>query len=199
MNQEFETSAMVLQRIEQALKWDERSELVKTVFLLLLVVVATLGGYGLFMLAMGTTSPLVVVTSGSMEPTLYRGDLLVLQGRPIDQIQVRDIIVFEDEEFGEGAVVHRVVEVTVIGDVTHLRTKGDFNLSEDPGTRTEGEVIGVMVLSIPALGHVSLFLQTDVGRFLVIAIFIAIIVVPEIICKEEEEVEEQVSTTEPSA
>jgi signal peptidase len=189
---------MVVQRIKQTLKWDERPELVKTIFLLLIVVVATLGGYGLFMLAMGTTSPLVVVTSGSMRPTLYEGDLLVLQGRPIDQIQVGDIIVFVDDQFGDGAVVHRVVQIEVIANVTHLTTRGDNNIGDDPGTRVEDELVGVMVLRIPALGNVSLFLQTDVGRVLVIAIFIAIIVVPEVICNEEEESEEHTGPSDNS-
>ena len=75
-----------MEKARNYLKWNQRSEIAKTVFLLTIVVFGTLGGYGIFMIAMGTTSPIVVVTSGSMEPTIYAGDLLIIQARAAEQL-----------------------------------------------------------------------------------------------------------------
>ena len=59
-------------------------------------------------LALWTESPIVVVLSGSMEPSMQRGDILVLH--KTTPIAVGDIIVYTIE--GEGIpIVHRVVTV----------------------------------------------------------------------------------------
>jgi signal peptidase len=44
------------------------------------------------MLVFNTESPMVVVLSGSMEPSMYRGDILVLIRRP--DIEIGDVIVY---------------------------------------------------------------------------------------------------------
>ncbi|MFO7836695.1 MAG: signal peptidase I [Candidatus Thorarchaeota archaeon] len=176
-----------MEKMQDALKWEQRSELVKTLFLLGIVVLATFGGYGIFMLSMGTTTPLVVVTSESMEPTLYPGDLLVLQGRPAEDIAVGDIIVYEDDWYGDAPIVHRVISINVEGGNYYYFTQGDNNAVADPGNRTYDEVVGVMVLRIPALGHVSLFLRTPLGIATTAVIFVLILVLPEYVCPEDKE------------
>lgn len=186
-----------MQRIKSKLKWGTRPEWLKAVITLSIVVGVTFGGYGLFMLAMGTSSPLVVVTSYSMVPTLDRGDLLVLQARPPDQIKVGDIIVFQDSEWQTSApVVHRVIDIEVINGTYHYYTKGDANTHPDPYDRTYDEIIGVVVFKIPYVGHVSLFLKTTTGMITVVLIFIAILVIPEILCKDEEEEKSETSEFE---
>lgn len=179
-----------MEKVSQKLKWEERPEWAKTAFLLALVVGGTLAGYGIFMVAMGTTSPLVVVTSESMETTLYRGDLLILQARPQEDIRLLDIIVYQDTEWHtDGPIVHRVVEIQIVNGTYHYYTKGDNNDARDPYERTYDEIIGVVVGRIPAVGHVSLFLRTTEGFIMIIALFVVILVVPEFICKDDEEEE----------
>ncbi len=55
------------------------------------------------------------------------------------------------------------------------------------GNRTIEEIVGVMILRIPNLGHVSIFLRSPPGFVFIAAVFVAIIVIPEIACKKEEE------------
>jgi signal peptidase len=167
--------------------WENRSEIQKTVIVLLIVVMATIGGYGGFILAMGTSTPLVVVTSDSMVPALQQGDLLVLQGRAAEDIHLSDIIVYEDDWYEGAPVVHRVVAIEIVGETYYFFTKGDANSHSDPGNRTINEIIGVVVLRIPYLGSVSMFLRTPTGLGVIALIFIAIIVLPEFVCKDEEE------------
>jgi signal peptidase len=176
-----------MERARSALKWNQRSEHVKLVILLGIVVGATLGGYGLFMVGMGTTSPLVVVTSESMVPNLERGDLLVLQAKPAEQIFVGDIIVFLDTEWHtNGPVVHRVISVTENNGTYTYETRGDANSHQDPDNRRYDEVVGVVVFRVPLIGHVSLFLRTTEGIIFMAILFILILIVPEFVCKDDE-------------
>ena len=138
-----------MQRIKSTLDWDERSDTAKTGFILLIIVCGTLGGYGLFMVAMGTTTPLVVVTSESMVPTLQIGDLLVLRGMPEDQIQVGHIIVFKDTEtylHTDNPIVHRIIDIREVDGELQFYTQGDANPTADSGYRRYDEIIGVMAL-----------------------------------------------------
>ncbi|MFX1367823.1 MAG: signal peptidase I [Promethearchaeota archaeon] len=177
--------------------WKRRSDNEKTITALVLVVVITLGSYGGFMVAMRTTSPLVVVTSESMVPTLEPGDLLVLQGRSQEQIQVGDIIVYQDSWYTDAPIVHRIVDIDIIDGVYHYITRGDANTHNDPGDRTIDEVIGVVVFRIPFLGHVSMFLRTPAGIAVIVIIFAAIIILPELVGKFELE-KNQTTTNVPA-
>ncbi|MFW9800081.1 MAG: signal peptidase I [Candidatus Thorarchaeota archaeon] len=188
-----------MERARQLLKWSQRSETVKTVIVLAIVVIATLGGYGLFMVAMRTTSPLVVVTTESMVPALQVGDLLVLEGRAAQDIHVGDIIVYEDEWYTSAPIVHRVVEIQIVNDVYYFFTRGDANHANDLGNRTIEEIVGVMVLRIPNLGHVSIFLRSPPGLVFIAAVFIAIIVIPEIACRGATEDEDPKKEQMPSS
>ena len=60
------------------------------------------------MLVCGTESPMVVVLSGSMEPSMYRSDILVLVKKPT--LQTGDVIVYNvDTE--RIPIVHRVTSL----------------------------------------------------------------------------------------
>jgi signal peptidase I len=64
----------------------------------------------------------------SMLPTLEGGDLVVIQGVPISDVHVGDIIVYNNLcSSGGESVVHRVVQTTSSG----LITKGDNNQQTD--------------------------------------------------------------------
>ena len=179
-----------MERMRQRLKWDQRTELAKTVFLLIVVIGGTLAGYGVFMLGLGTTTPLVVVTSESMVPTLEVNDLLVLQGRAPEDIAVNDIIVFRASWYAEAPIVHRVVSIEEVNGTYRYYTRGDNNPSQDFGYRTYEDIVGVLVWRIPQVGGISLFLRTWPGMLFMAAVFIAILIVPEFVCKDKEEDEE---------
>jgi len=179
-----------MERMRQRLKWDQRTELAKTIFLLVIVIGGTLAGYGVFMLGMGTTTPLVVVTSESMVPTLDVNDLLVLQGRAPEDIAVNDIIVFRASWYSEAPIVHKVVFIEEVNGTYRYYTRGDNNPSQDFGYRTYEDIIGVVVWRIPQVGGISLFLRTWQGMLFMAAVFIAILIVPEFVCKDKEEDEE---------
>jgi signal peptidase len=123
------------------------------VYILIGVILAFGINHGLA-LALSTDIPIVAVESGSMEPTFYRGDILVLHGAPAEDLDVGDIIVFSPAS-DSTPVVHRIVDVNSDGT---FQTKGDANSGQLPFEKSidYGQVHGEVVLIIPYLGWVKL-------------------------------------------
>ena len=71
----------------------------KEAIIALVMIVVAVGGtfafLGILRLSLKTDHPLVVVTSGSMEDAIYKGDLLVIQGRDPAEIEIGDIILYD--------------------------------------------------------------------------------------------------------
>ena len=116
---------------------------------------------------------MVVVRSGSMEPTLYRGDLLFLKGVDPEEIVVGnhdlrtgDIIVFEASwSYRDEPIVHRVVDrrFNVTGEeIWEFKTWGDNNDLDDQVSHPwvkEDDVIGIVVGKIRYIGFVKIWLS----------------------------------------
>lgn len=105
-----------------------------------------------------------VVVSGSMEPVLYRGDIVIVNNNP-GTAQVGDIIVYQPTWFPK-PVIHRIIYIgkTPGGD-TFFVTKGDNNPSPDPVPVHPDQIISEAVtindapLVIPKIGHVTLWIR----------------------------------------
>lgn len=105
-----------------------------------------------------------VVLSGSMEPALSPGDVVILDAST--PIRAGDVITYQTA--GSSApTTHRVISEAESG----FETKGDANENTDAGTVPPEAVIGEVVLVIPLIGHVILWANTPVG-------FVALVVVP---------------------
>ncbi len=96
--------------------------------------------------------PYVIVT-GSMEPALNRGDMVLLERVEPGEIRVGDVVTFTHQGV---PVTHRVIEVLPDGS---LRTKGDANEAPDPYTVSPDQVIGRVRYRIPLLGWIVIALN----------------------------------------
>lgn len=106
------------------------------------------------------------VISGSMEPTLKVGDYVVVKAEDFDQLQVGEIITFEDEGM---MVTHRIISITDEG----IQTRGDHNTVNDMKQVTEDKFVGRMAVHIPYLGHVMIWMQNP----LIFAVVLGLIAV----------------------
>lgn len=103
-----------------------------------------------------------VVLSGSMEPTLSTGDLIVV--KEVDSYAVDDVVVYQD---GHSLVVHRIIEI----DGENIITQGDAN--NTPDTPIEATALkGTVVAHLPAVGNVVSFLKTPIGIISIIGLTI---------------------------
>ena len=118
--------------------------LIVTVSLCLFIVIqvmshghASLGGYSCFK-----------VITGSMEPELSVGDLILTKRVSASDVEVNDIISFYSQSPGMigNIITHRVVDKLVGEDGTvRLLTKGDANLSMDGYAVTDDNLIGKLI------------------------------------------------------
>lgn len=113
-----------------------------------------------------------VVVSGSMEPTFYRGDIVVLQQANMlgisefDPTTVKegDIVVY-DAVWYDNPVIHRIIDIKDINGTTMYMIKGDNNDSPDPywvkAEQITGRVVtlGEMPIVIPKIGYLSLWIR----------------------------------------
>lgn len=100
-----------------------------------------------------------VVLSGSMEPELSVGDLLIV--RQAASYAPGDIVVYQT---GRTAVVHRIVAM----DGETVTTRGDANNASDEPIAMAA-VKGKVVCTIPLLGYPVWALKTPLGIALTIA------------------------------
>ena len=105
-----------------------------------------------------------IVLSGSMEPVIKTGSIVLVQTRETD-IKTGDIILYQS---GMQNVTHRVAEQIKGGYIT----KGDANTTCDLIPVKKTQVKGKIAVSIPYLGYAVLFLRTPYGICLSILILI---------------------------
>lgn len=133
-----------------------------------------------------SSSPIVVVLSGSMEPAFQRGDLLFLWNRD-RTAEVGEIVVYKVKG-KDIPIVHRVVRsfhtasrnslvqgkdkaetvgATDTAPKTQLLTKGDNNVADDTELYARGQsyldrkedIIGSVRGYVPAVGYVTIMLS----------------------------------------
>ncbi|HEV2123225.1 MAG TPA: signal peptidase I [Chloroflexota bacterium] len=114
-----------------------------------------------------------IVRSGSMEPAIRTGSIVVVQPVPPLSIRVGDVITYRRPEDPDTTITHRVVEVRPPAGPAAapvFRTKGDANASVDPWEVQLQGVAWREVFSVPFAGYVFAFTQQPVGRFLFLVI-----------------------------
>lgn len=115
----------------------------------LFMIAAVAGALGLSVIPpMVSDVQAVVVTSGSMGPTVRPGDVLLVR-RVHDPLRVGSIAVFRNAT-GSGLTTHRVVEVDPMG---RYVTKGDANAGPDSTPVQPNHVIGSTILVVPLVGR----------------------------------------------
>ena len=102
----------------------------------------------------------MVVVSGSMEPGIQRGDIVV--SAPSVEAGVGDIIAYASPQ---GIVVHRVIDESLEDGEVVYKTKGDANNAPDPWVVPKESVIGRVVAVIPYLGYPMYYLSSVLGGF----------------------------------
>ncbi len=85
---------------------------------------------GVMRAVLASSSPLVVVEGNSMIPTLYNGDLVLIQKPAPSELHRGDIIVYRSPVTGR-LVIHRVVKINVEHGSYFYITKGDNNPVDD--------------------------------------------------------------------
>lgn len=170
-----------------------KREYVKTAILLAVVVVSVFAFWIGLTTALKTEYPMLAVASGSMEPTLYKGDLIMVQGvsngydikvGPKDSAEPGDIIVFHKPTDTSELIVHRAIDKELRGGIWYFQTKGDANSGADNWDGNwktdcdlaENYLVGKVVGHVSQIGYIPLFLReflwTPIGMILIVALLL---------------------------
>jgi len=122
-------------------------------------IITTVAAVGIIWFAVGLFpfQP-ALVGSGSMEPKMYPGDVVIIAKVPADNVELGDIIQFRVP--GEITIMHRVIEIqeTEEGGKIFI-TKGDANDQPDSEPVIPQNVVGKAVLTIPKIGWASVVVK----------------------------------------
>ena len=162
---------------------------------IVVLIVLVIGLYIIFTgglkLALNTDTPIMVVVSGSMRPTININDLIIVQGVDPHTLKVGDIIVFKNPNYPNQpcesghCIVHRIIEIVKTNPLT-FRTKGDANYAPDPFLVRENDVVGKVIMIIPQLGIITRIFKPPYNYLTIIIIFtLFIIMEAQEIFKEE--------------
>ncbi|MEX2681913.1 MAG: signal peptidase I [Candidatus Sigynarchaeota archaeon] len=147
-----------------------KKQLLATIIIIAAIFSGTYIAYIIMQVACHTSIPVVVVTSGSMEPTIYRGDILFVNNVPPENImpgdhvaRTGDVIIYETKGLWafpiSEPVVHRVINKTYTDGMWKFTTQGDANPNPDAYLVPEDKVYGKVVGIIPKIGYIKLFLD----------------------------------------
>lgn len=105
----------------------------------------------------------VLITSGSMGPTISPGDVVLLADPPTDgSLAQGTVITFDDPTLPGGLITHRIDGVREDG---MYRTRGDANSSPDSDPVPPDAVVGVGRMLVPLVGLPVQWLRTDIASF----------------------------------
>ena len=109
----------------------------------------------------------VLVTSGSMSPSINLGDVVVTAPTDGENLAVGVVV---DHNADGGRRIHRVVEATPSG----YRTKGDANLTADSEVVSPNKVKGIGALVVPFVGLPGAWL--DRGDWLTLLVVVSALI-----------------------
>ena len=126
---------------------------------------------------------LFTVLSGSMEPTLNVGGVIIVEKVDPMTLEEGDIITFvsNDTTLNGKVVSHRILQVVDNNNGRMFITKGDANEDRDDAAAVPDNVIGRVIFHIPYLGYLLNFMKTKNGFFLILLLPCMIILLVETI------------------
>ena len=107
------------------------------------------------------------VISGSMQPELKIGDVIVVKHVSNNELNVGDIISFRKDD---SIITHRISEKSING----YTTKGDFNNVEDSGKVKYEDIEGKVIFKIPYIGKIVFAIKNKI--FIIITVIMVFLI-----------------------
>ena len=105
-----------------------------------------------------------VILSGSMMPSLKRGDIVLVKDANINEVHMNDIVEYVSRD--GRIIVHRVVDEVNYGNLKVIVTKGDAN-PDDDGYIYPIQVRGFVIGIIPYIGLLSIYFKDALANLFI--------------------------------
>ena len=120
---------------------------------------------------------LFTVQSGSMEPSIKVGSMVITKSQDI--YEINDVITFKDREDSRKTTTHRIVGKEDTG-IMRYTTQGDANDAADSNAVLPNQIIGKVIFKVPYFGYPVAFVRTWPGVIVLIIIPATIIIYDEV-------------------
>jgi signal peptidase I len=116
----------------------------------------------------------LTVVSGSMEPTIETGSIVL--DKVISPLEAKpgEVVTFPDPSRDGRLVTHRLRSMRVDGATAHMVTKGDANDTVERWTAPVDGRIGRVAYHVPKLGYARALISTRVLRLVLLAAVLAL-------------------------
>lgn len=172
-------------------------EIVKFIFIIALV-------YVVFLLAFRFVPFLsrydhYVILTGSMEPTIDVGEIVIIDTEISPKELVEgDIVAFYIDLNNDGedeVVVHYIDEVIPYGiDTLRFKTHSEVSDTQDPWTVEESDIIGIYAYQFDSIGKLLLFANSLLGKIVIILDIVLLYMFVQYIKKPNQKETDKIST-----
>jgi signal peptidase I len=121
------------------------------------------------------------VLSGSMEPVIGAGDLIVAQRIAPVGARIGDVVTFPDPSRGGKLVTHRVRRLRASEGQAQFVTKGDANNVGERWAVPVDHRIGRAVFRVPKLGYLAAWANSPLGRWALLVVPMLLLGVLELV------------------
>ncbi len=154
-------SSVVLKSIGNIFYYSVLSVLVLIVLLVVFSRTSWLGNYRL-----------LVVQSGSMEPAIHTGAVVLV--KPAKNYQVGEIVTYQPKLHRQQTITHRIQAKKQINGRWAYITKGDANEDVDFSSVKPSQIVGKVMVNVPYVGYAIAAAKTKLG-------FVFLIIIPALI------------------
>ncbi|MFF0829660.1 signal peptidase I [Brevibacillus sp. NPDC003359] len=113
------------------------------------------------------------VLTGSMEPAINTGDMVIVERYESTVPQTGDIVTYWKDEQSRSLITHRVIQRLENG---YLQTKGDANQEADGGWTDPNRLIGKVIFTIPFAATLQQVIKQPLVMLLILAGFVIYLV-----------------------
>ncbi|MDE3088137.1 MAG: signal peptidase I [Chloroflexota bacterium] len=110
----------------------------------------------------------LVVMSGSMEPTIPVGAVVIAEPVPSRELEIGDVIIFSPNADVTVPIIHRIVSVRVKDGTRFFTTRGDANPSADVAEVSLPATAWRMTYNVPLVGYLISYATSPLGTVIFI-------------------------------
>jgi signal peptidase len=116
----------------------------------------------------------LTVMSGSMEPAVGVGDVVIARQVPAGDAQPGQVITFADPDGHRKLITHRVRSVSVVDGMARFVTQGDANTGRERWSIPTGGNVGLVERRLPMVGYVAIWAKTRAGLLVLLIPLLAL-------------------------
>jgi signal peptidase len=114
------------------------------------------------------------VLSGSMEPAIGVGDVVVARQIQAGDAQAGQVVTFSDPSGRKKLITHRVKSVSTVRGTARFVTQGDANTGVERWAAPADGTVGLVERRIPKVGYVAAYARTRGGMLALLVPILAI-------------------------